>query len=282
VDCAEFEHLVDAYLNGELNGSFKLEFESHIVECKTCAHLVAMMEAVGGIIADPGYDEPKLRDDFTDRVVADFARVQVRRRRWYSVASGAAAAALIILVFASLIRFAWPQADAPDAPGTELALVSPEGSGDIIRPADRSVGSLTGERTAEQETAIDRILAEVLDPSPAYAPGHVDDQAPTAIPEALGANNISNDQTPMHVKPEFQDWFAGTLRQAEDTMVHLQQLRGYAVDRMRNALLDTISGRQIRVNSPLPGSVDRDDAVGSEPVPPVEPSSVNSDFELII
>jgi hypothetical protein len=78
VNCRQFEHFLDQYLDGELKGSMKLEFEAHLVDCKTCGHLYATMDVVGAIISVPTPDEPRLSSGFADRVLARMKEQKVR------------------------------------------------------------------------------------------------------------------------------------------------------------------------------------------------------------
>jgi anti-sigma factor RsiW len=78
VNCRQFEHFMDQYLDGDLGGSLKLEFEAHLVECEGCGHLYAMMDSAGAILASPSPDEPRISTGFADRVLAE---VQVRRAK---------------------------------------------------------------------------------------------------------------------------------------------------------------------------------------------------------
>jgi hypothetical protein len=49
--CAEFEPLIDSYLDGELCGSLRLEFDAHRLRCRRCQLSVAMMESVQHVVA---------------------------------------------------------------------------------------------------------------------------------------------------------------------------------------------------------------------------------------
>ena len=68
MNCADFERLTDAYLDGELSGSLRLEFDAHRLRCRSCQLTVAMMESVGHVIV-ADRSAPTVSDDFTDRVM---------------------------------------------------------------------------------------------------------------------------------------------------------------------------------------------------------------------
>jgi len=102
MNCAECEELFDAYLEGQLGGSLRLEFDAHRVRCRRCQQTLAMLEAIGNVIAaDP--QVPELPADFTARVMSEierprrpsFARPRVRF------------IALVGLQAAAVIVFAW-------------------------------------------------------------------------------------------------------------------------------------------------------------------------------
>jgi len=97
--------MLDAYLDGELGGTLKLEFEAHVVECKTCGHMLGMMDAVGQIVAAPGPDEPRLSADFTDRVMADWAGQKRNLRWWYRMTRDAAAASVVLALGSAMIMW---------------------------------------------------------------------------------------------------------------------------------------------------------------------------------
>ncbi len=113
MNCRQFEHFLDQYLDGDLGGSLKLEFEAHLVDCKPCGHLYAMMDAVGAIIATPAPDEPKLSKGFADRVLAQHREREARPVKFRKTLYRITAAAGVVLVvtgtlFYSLNRSALP------------------------------------------------------------------------------------------------------------------------------------------------------------------------------
>ena len=68
MNCAEFERLIDAYLDGELAGSLRVEFDAHRLRCRRCQLTMIAMESVETVLAN---DRPlaTLSDDFTERVM---------------------------------------------------------------------------------------------------------------------------------------------------------------------------------------------------------------------
>ncbi len=128
MNCVQFRHLLDRYLDGDLNGSFKLEFEAHMVECESCGHEFATTRAVGQILSMPAPDEPELGDAFTKNVLSGFDDMHRHRQRWYHILSTSAAAAAIVLLVSSLLIIAGPQgtstvASADDTATLDLAPV---------------------------------------------------------------------------------------------------------------------------------------------------------------
>lgn len=103
MNCSESEQFFDAYLDGELSGSLRLEFDAHRLRCPVCQQKLAMMEACEHILArDSGMPIPS--DDFTDRVMNQISarRVIARRsrRRRIVVTAAVALQAAAVLVFA--------------------------------------------------------------------------------------------------------------------------------------------------------------------------------------
>jgi hypothetical protein len=106
VNCREFEQFLDSYLDGDLQGTLKLEFEAHLVDCECCGHEFAMMEAVGRIISSPGPDEPRLSSDFTDRVMVGLSSEKEKTLHFRRTAGRIIRAAVIVLVSAGTVMFA--------------------------------------------------------------------------------------------------------------------------------------------------------------------------------
>jgi len=100
MNCAESEQLIDAYLDGELSGSLRLEFDAHRLRCRRCQLTVAMMESVGHVVAGDR-STPLLAEDFTDRVMTAIDRrrplaVRLRPTRVAIVAGALLQAAAVI------------------------------------------------------------------------------------------------------------------------------------------------------------------------------------------
>lgn len=129
MNCREFEHYLDSYLDGDLQGTLKLEFEAHLVNCESCGHEYAMMEAVGQIIAAPTPAEPRLSEDFSDRVMAGLSaqRKKDLRFRWVMTRLSRAAA-IVLLATGTLTYWAGHRNGAVPSPGSPsvatMAMVS--------------------------------------------------------------------------------------------------------------------------------------------------------------
>ena len=131
MNCRESEQFFDAYLDGELSGSLRLEFDAHRLRCPVCQQKLAMMEACEHIVSRDSR-MPALSDDFTDRVMDSIGerRIIVRRVRRRRLMLGGAVAlqAAAVLVFALLWASYWKPAE-PD-PG---AVATAKWRGDVDR-----------------------------------------------------------------------------------------------------------------------------------------------------
>ena len=100
--CAECEQLFDAYLDGQLTGALRLEFDAHRLRCRRCQQTIAMLEAVGNVLSADA-EPPTLSDDFTERVMQTVAPSKARTRRFprwrITLATVALAQAAAILLF---------------------------------------------------------------------------------------------------------------------------------------------------------------------------------------
>jgi hypothetical protein len=91
MNCIDAENLLDSYLDGQLNGSLRLEFEAHRLRCRRCQQTLAMMETAAHVIATDRR-MPVLPDDFTERVLS---RVAARPARRLRLSPGVVAGALL-------------------------------------------------------------------------------------------------------------------------------------------------------------------------------------------
>jgi len=118
MNCAECEQLFDAYLDGHLAGSLRLEFDAHRLRCRHCQQTLAMLEALGNVIAaDPQI--PDLPTDFTDRVM-----LQIKPRRGLRPALRVAVVAGAILQAAAVLGFALLLNRKPAAESTPVSASS--------------------------------------------------------------------------------------------------------------------------------------------------------------
>jgi hypothetical protein len=163
MNCAEFEQLVDAYLDGELSGSLRLEFDAHRLRCRRCQLTLATAETVGDVVASEP-DAPELSFDFTDRVMAQVkqqapARTLRLPSRRVAIVGGAllqAAAVLLLAVYLPL-RGQDVQSTAPADRGEAVAVVS---------AADESAGTdeyfaEADAREAAHQYVVDRIFSRL-------------------------------------------------------------------------------------------------------------------------
>jgi hypothetical protein len=107
MNCSQAEQFFDAYLDGELSGSLRLEFDAHRLRCPLCQQKLAMMEACEHTLARDSH-ALTAPDDFTERVMDQIRERRViklhARRRRITVAASVLAPAAAIALFA----FLWP------------------------------------------------------------------------------------------------------------------------------------------------------------------------------
>lgn len=123
MNCSQAEKLFDAYLDDELNGALRLEFDAHLVRCPSCQRMLALLETIGDVVA-ADHDVPRVAADFVDRVVQDIAvsqQAQLRRQRWRRAVLG-----IVALQAAAVVAFIWilPQRRvAPAVPAVQTPAV---------------------------------------------------------------------------------------------------------------------------------------------------------------
>ncbi len=106
MNCSDAEQFFDAYLDGEMAGSLRLEFDAHRLRCPVCQQKLAMMEACEHILTSDAHG-PRLSADFTDRVMNEIssrktvAVVHTRRKRLI-IAGAAVLQAAAVILFALL------------------------------------------------------------------------------------------------------------------------------------------------------------------------------------
>lgn len=146
--CHEFEQLLDAYLERNLHGSLRLEFDAHRIKCRDCQQKLVTMEAFENTLASDD-DLPALSDGFADRVMLAVERQQPRTRRLLStrvaVVGGMMLQAAAVLAFAILMHPAMDPANPPaptDAPALVVNDARPDPAG-LTAPSAPSAPSLT-------------------------------------------------------------------------------------------------------------------------------------------
>jgi len=98
--CSEAEQFFDAYLDGELASSLRLEFDAHRLRCPVCQQKLSMMEACEDLLSRDAR-VPPVSDDFTARVMNKIGerRLSLRRARRRRLMIGAAVALQAAAVF---------------------------------------------------------------------------------------------------------------------------------------------------------------------------------------
>ena len=102
MNCNEAEQFFDAYLDDELSGSIRLEFDAHRLRCPVCQQKLAMMEACEHIVARDAR-LPSLSDGFTERVMGAIGgqrviKLRTRRRRLVFAAAALMQAAAVLVI----------------------------------------------------------------------------------------------------------------------------------------------------------------------------------------
>lgn len=223
MNCQQFEIFLDQYLDGELDGTLKLEFETHLVKCKTCGHLYAMMEAAGQIISDPDPREPVLGADFTHRVMAGIAkqkRKTLRMHRWVARSTVAAAIAMIVL---------------------GLVVINAVGPGKWPRTSPNATNNISAPLKVEQrllamnEPATDRQRINSANH------GLVHDIKSSVIERQLHRQD----------QEELSLWLASKLELAGSNFKEITELRTVAWDQMRQGLFQSFSSPMTPMESYL-------------------------------
>lgn len=114
MNCWDSEQLFDAYLDGQLSGTLRVELDAHRLRCARCRKALAMMDACAHVIST---DEANasVSEGFTDRVMAAIAARQAapvrttgsswftasRRRLFVAAVAQAAAVALFVTLWPS-------------------------------------------------------------------------------------------------------------------------------------------------------------------------------------
>ncbi len=273
MNCEQFEQLLDQYLDNELKGSVKLEFETHMVNCEGCGHLFAMSEAIGQIIAEPSFDEPMLSEDFSERVLNEIEKRQQRRRTLYRIAAPAGLVASVAIILMGIIIFSAKTTDSHNRLIVPVRLAdakvnSANNSATIIRmpkkqplPIDKEFASVKSSNTDPQhmkniqQTGIEHI-------------SQIEHISPTESLEAKSeiASSLSEKQDQLEnseLNDELNTWLTNTLERAGLTVWELAQLKTLAWDKMREGLIDSLktpsllpAGNVIPINPIINNSAD--------------------------
>ncbi|MGE0481960.1 MAG: anti-sigma factor [Phycisphaerae bacterium] len=118
MNCAEWENLSDAYLDGQLSGTLRLEFDAHRLRCRRCQQSLALAEACEHVLANDRRT-PALSADFSDRLMSTLARSRVagpRRVPWRALSLANAA---VVVLAAGLLWSGRTHSPAPNQPGGE-------------------------------------------------------------------------------------------------------------------------------------------------------------------
>jgi hypothetical protein len=149
MNCSECEQLFDAYLDGHLAGSLRLEFDAHRLRCPHCQQTLAMLETIGHVIAADTHQQPDLSPGFTDRVLAGIARPRTRILHFPYVRAAVVVGALAQAAAVLAIALLWTSRPAVDpVPGSPTD-ASPADAGVTNDPAYRAVLGLIAEKVED-------------------------------------------------------------------------------------------------------------------------------------
>lgn len=138
MNCSNWEGLLDAYIDGQLSGALRLEFDAHRLRCRRCQQSLVMMEAITHVVTT---DEraPAISDDFTDRVMSQIlaSKPTLIRPHWTRVAGWAvalqAAAVLALIMLPGVRELIWPTTPirpSENSPAVEITQLPPEAQHD--------------------------------------------------------------------------------------------------------------------------------------------------------
>lgn len=135
MNCGEFQKLLDTHLDGELTGSLRLEFDAHRLRCRRCQQTVAMMEAVGHVVATDNHT-PTLSNSFTDGVMERIEQREPLGRRLratrIAVVTGMMLQAAAVLLFTTIL----PSESMDREPGPLAITSDPAGGVPLIGRMD--------------------------------------------------------------------------------------------------------------------------------------------------
>ena len=243
MNCNQFEHLLNRYLDSELSGTLKLEFEAHMVDCESCGHLYAMSEAIGQIIAEPASDEPALSSDFSERVMAELEKRNQRKNvlRKILVPSGLVASIAIILV--SIIMFSMP-----DGNMSKRFASARIGVSGVKSPFVLSLGH----KADTHSDKVSNLAKKINSDDVKFELGlNMGDEVASMIgnkqnilhdkarEKTLALKSMERDN--MEVEKELNSWLNQTLERAGQTVWELAQLKSFAWDKMREELISSLS-----------------------------------------
>jgi hypothetical protein len=159
MNCAEFEQLIDAYLDGELAGSLRVEFDAHRLRCRRCQLTMVAMESVETVVAN---DRPAamLSDDFTDRVMGAIERrrplaVRLRPTRIVLAAGALLQAAAVIF----LAVYPWHSGGRTSRTDTAVTALAAQ-SEDAVRKLNERYSEVDHE-TELHQALVDQIFGKI-------------------------------------------------------------------------------------------------------------------------
>jgi len=149
MNCSECEQLFDAYLDGHLAGSLRLEFDAHRLRCPHCQQTLAMLETIGHVIAADAHQQPELSAGFTDRVLDEIARPRARVFRFPYVRAAVVVGALAQAAAVLAIALLWTSRSAPDSVPSTKTDTSLADAATANDPAYRAVLGLIAEKVED-------------------------------------------------------------------------------------------------------------------------------------
>lgn len=129
MNCLDAEGLFDAYLDGELSGTLRLEFDTHRLHCPVCQQKLSLLETTEYVISSD-LRGPSLSDDFTDKLMASIQQRKMEphplRLRRPLVAAAVVLQAAAVVAFVALLPKWWNRPQPAPAPTINLADLRPK------------------------------------------------------------------------------------------------------------------------------------------------------------
>lgn len=167
MNCSEFQKLLDAYIDGELDGVQRAEFEAHTAKCDSCAQALRAAEQLRDFLAH-------MNDELAVPLPAQAAwrkavRAEARKRRMKRVYAACGAVAAVCAVTIGTVAMLGSNPVAPNAEPRSVAYVEADGISDeaVLEDPVAMLGS------SEESAAIAYVDRTVVSEDAAAARGYL-------------------------------------------------------------------------------------------------------------